>query len=159
MTRPMKLVDPCYIRDSQGSDIRLKIIDAVAYGRIVDKDSDGSYPQYVFYDSAYSLTSTATIYFWPEPQAGLSTFINTLQPLTNFSTMTHNISLPPGYQRAIEYNYAIEAAGGLTELDPQVAIVARESKAAIKRLNSRVQSMSLEWGTSPGFRTDILSGP
>ncbi len=158
MTRPTKLVDPCYIRDSQGSDSRLKIIDAVAYGRIVDKDSDGSYPQYVFYDMGYSATSTATISFWPEPQAGLSTYINTFQPLTQFSTMTQTLILPPGYQRAIEYNYAIEAAGGLTEIDPQVAIVARESKAAIERLNSRVQSMSVEWGTS-GYRTDIISGP
>lgn len=159
MTRPMKIVDPCYIRDSQGSDTYLQILDAVAYGRIVDKDSDGSYPKYIFYDYGYSETSTGTVSFWPEPQGGLSTFINTLQPFTNFSTMTHSLSLPPGYQRAIEYNYAIEAAGGLTEVDPQVAIVARESKAALKRINSRVQTLQVEWGTGGGTRGSIISGP
>ncbi len=161
MTRPTRIVDPCYIRDSQGSDTPLQILNAVTYGRIVDKDSDGSYPHYIYYDYDYSATSTGRVYFYPEPQTGLSTFISALMPFTQFSTMTHPISLPPGYQRAIEYNYAIEAAGGLTEIDPQVAIIAREAKAAVKRLNTNIQSrtMTVEWGTGPGWRTSIIEGP
>ena len=159
MTRPTKVIDPCYIRDSSGNDTKLKIISAETYGMITDKDSDGSYPEYVFYDYSYSATSTARIYFWPEPQTGLTAFLSGMQPFTNFSTMTHNLSLPPGYQRAIEYNYAIEAAGGLTEVDPQVAMVARESKAALKRLNAPSLNSQVEWGTNPGQRLRIISGP
>ena len=159
MTRPTRIIDPCFIRDTDGSDTALQIINVEAYGRIVDKDVDGTYPQYIYYDQGYSATSTATIFFYPEPQAALTTFINSLQPLTNFSTMTHNVLLPPGYQRAIEYNYAVEASGGFTNVDPSVAIIARQSKAAIKTVNLPAPVSKLDAGIVGGTRSNILWGP
>ena len=60
----------------------------------------------------------------------------------NFSTMTHALSLPPGYQRLFEYNYAVEAAGGYTEVDPSVAMNASDAKAVIKRMNSQQPHVS-----------------
>src|SRR3990167_4920612 len=44
--RPTKIVDPCFIRDSSNLDSPLQIIDAAAYGRIVQKTIDGTYPGY-----------------------------------------------------------------------------------------------------------------
>lgn len=159
MTRPTRIIDPCFIRDTDGSDTALQIINVEAYGRIVDKDTDGTYPTYLYYDYGFSATSTGTVFFYPEPQSALSTFINTLQPLTNFSSMTHNLQMPPGYQRAIEYNYAIEAAGGLTEVDPSVAMIARQSKAAIKTVNLPAPISRLDYGIGGGMKTNILTGP
>ena len=159
MTRPTKIIDPCFIRDDQGNDTPLQIINVEAYGRIGDKDSDGSYPRYLYYDYGYSATSTATVFFWPEPIGGLSTFINTLQPIATFSTVTQNLLLPPGYQRAIEYNYAIEAAGGLTEVDASVALIARQSKAAIKSQNLPAPVSRLDAGVGGGLRSTIIIGP
>lgn len=159
MTRPTKLVDPCFIRDGDETDTPLTLINAEAYGRIVDKTADGTYPIYLFYDAGFSGTSTARVFFYPEPSAGLSTFINTLQPLTNFSTMTQTLQLPPGYQRAIEYNYAIEASGGFTEVDPSVAMIARQSKAAIKTVNLPAPVSRLDYGIAGGIHSDIITGP
>ncbi len=159
MTRPTKLVNPCFTRNLDSVDIPLEIIDADTYGRIVDKTLGDDTPAYIFYDAGYSATSTATIRLYPLPTSGLTLYINTLQPFTNFSTMTHALSLPPGYQRAIEYNYAIEAAGGFTEVDPSVAMVARESKAVLKRLNTQTPTMTLETGIIGGVNTTILTGP
>lgn len=159
MTRPTKLVNPCFTRDSDDTDIPLNIIDADTYGRILDKTLGDLTPQYIFYDYGYSSTSTATIRLYPLPQSGLTLYINTLQPFTNFSTMSHSLSLPPGYQRAIEYNYAIEAAGGLTEVDPTVAMNARQAKAVIKRLNAPLTPMSLDHGVGGGLQTSIITGP
>ena len=159
MVRPTKLVNPCFTRDTDNTDIPLNIIDEDTYGRIVDKTLGDTTPSYIFYDYGYSATSTATIRLYPLPDSGLTLFINTLQPFTQFSTMTHPISLPPGYQRAIEYNYAIEAAGGLTEVDPSVAMNARQAKAVIKRLNAPLTPMTLDHGIGGGMRTNILTGP
>jgi hypothetical protein len=159
MTRPTKIVDPCFIRDTDGSDSPLQLINVEAYGRIVDKDADGSYPTYLYYDYGYSATSTATVYFWPEPIAGLSTFINTLQPLLTFSTMSHTLLMPPGYQRAIEYNYAVEASGGFTNVDPSIAMIARQSKAALKSQNLPAPISRLDYGVGGGVGADILTGP
>ena len=159
MTRPTRIVDPCFIRDLDGTDTPLTLINVEAYGRIVDKTTDGTYPIYLYYDQSYSDTSTGVVFFYPEPQASLSTYINSLQPLTNFSTLTHTCLFPPGYQRAIEYNYAIEAAGGFTEVDPSVAMIARQSKAAIKTVNLPAPVSRLPAGIGGGVKMDILSGP
>ena len=159
MTRPTKIVDPCFIRDADGSDSVLRIIDAQAYGRIVDKDADGTYPVYLFYDFGYSATSTATVRFWPEPASGLSTFINTLQPLQSFSTVSVTLSLPPGYQDAIETNYAVRSALGLIPVSPELMVIARQAKAAIKGLNAPAPVLRLDMAVAGGGRSSILTGP
>lgn len=158
MVRPIKVVDPCFTRDSDNTDIPINLIDAETYGRVVDKTMGDVTPQFLFYDYGYSATSTATIRVYPLPEAGLTLFLNTLQPFTNFSTMTHPISLPPGYQRAIEYNYAIEAAGGLTNVSPEVAMVARQAKAAIKSQNLPQPISKLDYGITHSYHS-IITGP
>ena len=156
MTRPTEIVSPCFIRDSSNYDSPLQIINAEAYGRIVLKSTDGTYPQVLYYDSGYSATSTATIRLWPEPQASLTLFINTLQPLQTFSTVSVNVQLPPGYQRAIETNFAIEVAPGFVTLDKEILKIAKDSKAAIKGTNATAPVLRLVY---VGPRSNILTGP
>ena len=160
MTRPTRIVDPCFIRDSNNFDIPLEIINVEAYGRIVLKTLDGTWPQYLYYDRGYSTTSTGRVYFWPEPGAGLSTFINTLQPLQNFSTVSVTLQLPPGYQDAIESNFAMRVAPGFVTLDPLVIKHAMDSKKAIKSQNAFDPVLRLDYGLADvGARTNILTGP
>ena len=159
MTRPTRIVDPCFVRDVDDFDSPLQIIDMVAYGRIGLKSTDGSYPAYLAYDYGYSATSTATVRLYPEPQSGLTLFINTFQPLLSFSTMTHTAMFPPGYQLAIESNYAIHSAAGLVEVSPELAKIARDSKAAIKTTNLRTPVARLDYAITGGVRSSILSGP
>lgn len=160
MVRPTRLVDPCYIRDGDGFDIMLDIIDYQAYNYLIDKDTDGSFPRYLYYDMGHSATSTGTLYFWPEPQAGLSTYLNTLQPLANVSTLSQNLIFPPGFQRAIETNYAIESAPGFIQVSQELVRIASESKAALKALNSPAPISRLDYGVvRDGGRVSILWGP
>lgn len=159
MTRPTRLVDPCFIRDTDVNDSPLQIIDMVAYGRIVQKTADGSYPIYVAYDFSYSATSTANIYFWHEPSANLTTFINTLQPLNTFSTVSVTLQLPPGYQDAIEANYAMRSAIGVIPVSNDLRDLARTTKAAIKSNNMTHPIMRLDDGVAGALRSNILSGP
>ena len=159
MTRPTRIVDPCFIRDSDNFDSELQIIDAQAYGRIVDKTADGSYPVYLFYDYGYSATSTASVRLWPEPSANLTLYINTLQPLQSFSTISQTLSLPPGYQDAIEANYAVRAATRGVQVSADIKEMARQSKAAVKGSNATAPVMRLDYGVAGGLRSNILTGP
>ena len=159
MTRPIRIVDPCFTRDSDNTDIPLNLIDADTYGRIIDKTAGDETPAYLFYNAGFSNTSTGTIRLYPLPDSGLTLFINTLQPLTAFSTMTHTLLMPPGYQRAIEYNYAVETSGGFTNVDPQVAMIARQSKAAIKGTNLPAPISKLDYGVGAGMWSNIITGP
>lgn len=159
MTRPTKIVDPCFIRNTDGFDSGLTLLNAEAYGRIVDKTADGTYPVYLFYDFGYSATSTATVRLWPEPASGLTVFINTLQSLQSFSTVSVTLQLPPGYQDAIELNYAIRSALGVVQVSPALMDAARRAKAVIKGLNAPAPVMRLDYAVAGGGTSNILTGP
>jgi hypothetical protein len=78
-----------------------------------------------------------TLNFWPVPQAVNNIVMWSWKPLTDFSALTTTVSLPPGYQKAIIYNLAIEMAPeyGVTPSE-LVLIQAAESKASVKRMNN-----------------------
>ena len=157
--RPTKIVDPCFIRDSSNLDSPLQIIDATAYGRIVQKTIDGTYPGYLFYDQGYS-SALGTITLYPEPQASLTLFINSWKPLQNFSTLTTDLSMPPGYRRAIESNFAVEMSSEFgREPKPSLLAMAKESKAVLKSLNSPDSMMRLDSGIAGAGTPNILTGP
>lgn len=157
-TRPTKIVDPCFIRDSSNYDSPLEIIDAVAYGRIIQKTLDGTYPIYLFYNTAF-VSSLGTIFLYPEPSASLTLYINSWRQLTQFATIGETMVLPPGYQRAIESNLCVELSPGYIEVSPAVLKIAQESKAAIKRLNLPSPVMRMDAGVTHGRRASILTGP
>mgnify|MGYP001610468176 FL=1 len=156
MDRPTKLLDPCFIRDTS-TDYGLTIISMEEYGQIPDKSADGSFPIQIAYDQGYSATSTGTVYLYPEPSAGLTLFINTQQPFQSFSTVTVNVMLPPGYQRMLESNFAVEITPGISQLDPVLAKLAKDSKAALKSNNLTAPLSRLDF--VPSGRSNILTGP
>lgn len=156
-TRPTKIVAPCFIRDSNNIDSDLEIIDAVTYGGIPKKDVDGSTPRLLFYDGAFA-SSLGTIFLYPEPAASLTLYINSWKQLQSFALISTTVVLPPGYQRAIEFNFAIEVAGGFTKVSVEVAKIAIESKAAIKKINLPAGVLQMPPGVVRGGRSNILTG-
>lgn len=154
--RPTKIVQ-AWIRDSDNNDSSLVIINANSYNSIVAKTTDGTYPEYLYYDGAFA-TGLATIYLYPEPSANLTLYISSWKQLQTFATISTTLVLPPGYQRAIEYNFAIEVAGGFRPVSNEVIKIARESKAAIKSLNSPDIFLSMPAGLISGYRSNILTG-
>ena len=160
-TRPIRIVQPTFVRDASGNDIPLEIINADAYGKIVVKTIDGTYPKYLFYDGA-DVAGLATIYLYPEPAASLTLYINSWKQFTQFSAIGDTLVAPPGYERAIAANFAIEAAAGYRPVPPETAKIARESKAAIMGVNLPSAYMQMPVGiVSPGMSRgrSILTGP
>ena len=159
--RPTRICDPCFIRNSSDQDTPLELINADAYGKIVQKTTTGTYPRYLFYDAAF-VTSLATIFLYPEPTASLTLYINSWKALQTFAAISTTVVLPPGYQRAIESNLAIELAAGYRPVPPETAKIARESKAAIMGVNLPSAYMQMPVGiVSPGMSRgrSILTGP
>ena len=158
--RPTKIVDPCFIRDSSNLDSPLQIIDATAYGRIIQKTTDGTYPGYLFYDQGYTASGYGTITLYPEPQAGLTLYINSWKQLQNFSTLTTDLSMPPGYRRAIEFNFAVEMASEFgRDLPKHVLMTAIQSKANLKTVNAPDSMMRLDSAIGGAGQPNILTGP
>ena len=157
-TRPTKIVDPCFIRDASDYDYPLQIIGDDAYGKLFYKSSGVTYPEYLHYDHAYS-SGVGTIHVYPAPAASLTLFINSWKQLQSFSTVTHAPTLPTGYQRAIESNFAIEAGAGQRELPKEVLGIASQSKSAIKGFNLPDPHLRLDPGVLGRLHSRILTGP
>jgi len=162
VTRPTKIVDPCFVRDSSGYDSPISIITAESYGGLKLKNVGYTYPSALFYDQGYSNTSTGTIYLYPVPSGGLTLHINSWKQLGTFADLSTQVMLPPGYQLFIESNFAIHAAAGLFPISPELSKIAKESKAAIKGLNAPQAEplMRMAAGIGAGTRRSaILTGP
>lgn len=161
--RPSKIVDPCFVRDASNLDTHLRIVGADTYGQIVQKSVGNSYPNTLFYDYGFDSSGLGTIRVYPAPTANLTIYINSWKALQSFANVSTALLLPPGYQLFIESNFAIHMAAGLTQISPEVAKIAKESKAAIKSINLPITIMRGDPGNGipvhRGSANSILTGP
>lgn len=131
-TRPTR-IDSAFIRDSSGQDYPIEIITKEQYDAIWLKTTQ-SLPEQLFYDPAYPL---GTVYWYCVPDASYTAYINSWKQLQSFAGLTTVLALPPGYERAIKYNLALEIAPEYNRMPSAVlAQIANESKAAIKSMNA-----------------------
>lgn len=134
--RPMAIID-AYAR-SGTVDYPMSVIDDDAYNSIPFKTGLGI-PEFVNYDNACPL-GTIRIYF--VPSAAYSLFLLTEKALTEFSTLDTNLSMPPGTERALIYNLAIDLAPEyLQQITPQLQKIADTSLGAIRTATAKVRGM------------------
>ena len=152
--RPTKIVDPCWVRDGSSYDYPVKIIPLETYGLLTDKSSGATIPTHLYYDKGFSATSTATITVYPPPSAGLTLYIHSWKQMQSVADLSTQVLFPSGYRLMFESNFAIHLAAGFTPVSAEVAKLARESKAAIKKLNLPDMVMSLDKGTRIGVSID-----
>lgn len=132
-TRPVKITNAFITSNS--IDYPMEIIDVKAYDGLSAKTIESDIPHYLYYQPSYPL---GIIYLYPTPSAANVLNFDSWKQLQSFSTLTTALSLPPGYQRALEYNLAVELCPlfGMPSPSPTVMKIATESKAAISRTNS-----------------------
>lgn len=153
-TRPTNIIT-AFARDSANVDYPIEIINDAAYNNIRLKSTTGTYPSHLYYDQAY-IAGLATIKIYPLPSSGLTLYISSLKQLTQFGSIGETVVLPPGYQRAIESNFAIEAAAGQVPITRELAQIAKESKSALKNMNAPSPTLKIEF--AGGGRSNIFAG-
>jgi hypothetical protein len=152
-TRPTKLENG--FTKISGIDYPYTVVDKDVYDSIIDKTTQSQFPEIISYQQASPL---GTIYGWPVPSSSIAIYLNSWKQLQQFSALTTDLALPAGYQRAIEYNLAIELHGEYPEIQipDSVVMIAKSSKAAIKSLNRPSMVAQLDYpGT--GQRSNILA--
>lgn len=151
-TRPIE-IKTAYVRDGS-TDHPIEIIDEYAYSQISDKTTAGSYPEKLYYNPDFP---TGTIKLYPVPGSAYTLFLETRIPLTSFTGLSQTISLPPGYEEAIEYNFAKRIAPVYARPVPmEVDQIATESLNNIKRANRNSDSFEADLGIPTTYsRYDI----
>lgn len=158
VNRPVRLADPCFVRDANGFDTPLEIISMETYGRLVDKDAGFTVPDRIAYDYGFSATSTGTLYLYPSPSASLTLFINSWTQIGQVSSQSVDLALPPGYRLFLESNFAVHLAAGLTPVSQETADIARKSRAMLKSNNAPAPVMTVMDLPSASRHGNIFTG-
>jgi hypothetical protein len=134
-TRPVRIEDGSYFRDSNSIDSPVSIIrDRATYDQLASKSDQTTFPEFLYYEPSYPL---GTLYAYPVPSQTITLKLNSWQTLQSFAALTDNLSLPPGYQWTIEHNLAV-ALEPIFDLSCPAAVKAEaiKSKSAIASINS-----------------------
>jgi hypothetical protein len=159
-TRPVK-IESAFTRDSENTDTTIYVINNDEYSSITAKSTDGTYPLYLYYRAAYPL---GTINLYPHPGSGLTLYLQVWDQLTQFTNLSTSASFPPGYERCLIYNLAVEIAPMFGATMTSEAIkTAVDSKGWIKTVNLDIPRMHSDLPTlsMSGYkydRADFFSG-
>lgn len=146
ITRPVK-IDNVFTRINS-VDFPCQEINDQDYESIAFKANAGV-PEYFYYDAGFPL---GTLYLYTVPTQG-DIYISTLEQLTQFTNLATNLTFPPGYNRALIYNLAMELApeyplaGGM---EPAAVKAAAESLANVRNRNLPWPVMKTEVGALVG---------
>lgn len=140
-TRPVEIVQ-AYITSSD-QDYPLRPMNEAEYAAIFDKTQEADWPdRYLFRPSIAS--SLATLIVYPVPNATRTLKLTTRVVVSAFSAATDSVTLPPGWEAAIDANLAIELAPEYgTSASPEVRRMAAQSLAGIKLTNAAAQPKRL----------------
>lgn len=120
---------------STNFNLQIEIINQDQWAAITTPQIQSNIPTKMFPNYTFPY---ATLYFWPIPQVVNNLILWSWKPPIDIAALTTTISLPPGYNKAMKYNLALELAPEFGAMpSPLVVSVAEESKAAIKRMNNK----------------------
>lgn len=137
-TRPLAISDSygtVYLVDQNGNRYNLEVVPQARWNLINNVTQvNSNIPNTLFYDPQYPL---GIINIYPVPNTPYTLYFDSRLQLTRFSSLSAVMSFPPGYEKAITENLAVD--GGMyfptANLTPSLVRAAAISKGNIKRRN------------------------
>lgn len=157
-------INSAFIRDANGYDTPLEIIEQDQYDGYTDKTVASGRPLALCYNPGKSqqATQAGTIFIYYIPDTSYTLFIENQKYLTEFVNLTDVVSFEPAYFEAIAYNLAgriwpkFHQSG--TPVPAEVAGIARTSKRTIENMNSRPAIMGTDLPGSKVSNFNIYTG-
>lgn len=144
-TRPIKIV-AAFFR-SGDIDYPLEIISDEQYESITLKTLQSDFPCYLNYDNAYPY-GTIRLY----PQGAGQLHLLSEKPIGNIASLTTTVDLPPGWNRAIRSNLAIEMEPEYgVGVPPAVVKMATDSLASISLAIAKNRPIKAERSNIPYY--------
>lgn len=151
-TRPIALERAAVMQND--IEVPLEILNIDEWADIANKSQTSTYPIKIYEDNNFPLNNVS---LWPIPSANVQLVLYSWKPLSRFSSVNDTIQLPPGFQRALRYNLAVELAPEYEKsAAAEVVAIASESKANIKKTNTKPIYMDAQiFGPSGGYDIEL----
>jgi hypothetical protein len=133
------------------TDLRLpmKILTDFEFQELRLPGTPSTWPRWMYNDNDNPLS---TIYLWPVPSLVNEVILYSWKPIAGGTTLDTTLAYPSGYKMALRYNLAEHLSGSFGATDStllRVSAKALETKANIKRRNSRIHLMRVDRGLLP----------
>jgi hypothetical protein len=147
--RPLRIEQANIIINTYSPVLRkpLDIVDFRQWSAVAVQEV-AAIPTILYYDAALT-SGLGTIYLWTQPNQAYDIELYQWHAVSQFATATTSQSLPPGYDRALIFNLAVEISSlapdkfNRSKFD-EVRRLARESKAAVMDYNSQSPYMTTD---------------
>jgi hypothetical protein len=149
-------VDAAFLKFNNETEYKMKMVDNIYWGDLQDKDTLSTIPTYMYIDNNFPLR---TIYLYPTPSEAKTLVIHSFRQIASFSTLTTAISLPEGYEEAIEYNLCIRLAPEYGKPTPQEVLkIADESLQNITRANIKPRRVKVDAALVSRGQFNVIKG-
>lgn len=117
-----------------GIDCPLEIVDAAGWETITEKGILAINIRKLYCDYLYP---TCSVYLWPVPRVAGTLELLVFAGMAPFAAVGDTIDLPPGYEQALRYNFAMALLPEYprSQVDPTLPAQAQNYKASIVELN------------------------
>jgi hypothetical protein len=138
MVRPQSIIEgfgAAYLQDTLGNNFPVNVIQQDKWNAIGNRVTTTSQiPDTLFYDPQFPL---GIINIFPVPLLNYTLYWDSYLQLTQFASLSAQMSFPPGYQDMIQHNLTVRMKPFFKDgqLDPIIIELARETKGAVKRAN------------------------
>lgn len=130
-----QVIEEARLKDVSGTPIELpiKVLSTQEWADVIQKTVTSSQPDSLYFQRSGALS---TIYLYPVPSAANKLVLYSKKTLGSFASANDVISLPPGYQRALRYNLALELAVEYGKQPSEYVFqTSQELKAQLMRVN------------------------
>ncbi len=147
-TRPTDIT-AIYMRDTNGNDLPVNLLSYEQYADILSKPVAATIALSAWCNSG---ATTWNVTFWPVPtQTSYRAVVWSWKLLTQFTSVSDDVILPPGYEDYIESNLAAKCCVAFNRPMPDDLLNwASAAKAKLKRFNIDVPLL--------GMPSDLVSG-